>query len=461
MASSRRPLRVLATCLLCGLLPVASTRAAPPPDKVAVKGGTIFTVTGPKIPDGTVLIERGKIVAVGTDVEIPYDARVIDASGKVVFPGMVNVHTWRGLDRPNEVRPVVPQLDVRDAIDPSSLVFEDFLRLGTTAVHVIPADNTAIGGVGRVVRPIGMTVGDMTIAKEDFLKLSVSPRRGADRMVQMATLREAFLQLDDALARLAEKQYEEKLKEDEEEIEVGPEEARKRGVKLIEADDLGDEHRNLVRLRGGHVAVGKEKGEQLLEPLGAFVYCERAMDVAHAVELAQQEGFFGRLVLVLGTECFKAIDELKKAARPVVLPPTLIHREVNPLTGEIHETFVAKPIFDAGLHFALVPGPDRSYPERMLTYQAAQCVRYGIPRDVALRAITINPAKFLTLGDRLGSIEPGKDAHLVILSGDPLDFSSVVEKVLIDGILAYEREKDIRLQRLLAPGLNEVKENQE
>jgi imidazolonepropionase-like amidohydrolase len=88
----------------------------------------------------------------------------------------------------------------------------------------------------------------------------------------------------------------------------------------------------------------------------------------------------------------------------------------------------------------------------MPTYQAAQCVRHGVPRAEALRAITLNPARMLGLEQRLGSLEPGKDAHLVVFSGDPLDFNSVVEQVFIDGIPAYERAKDARLQRLLSPG---------
>ena len=269
-------------------------------------------------------------------------------------------------------------------------------------------------------------------------------------MLQMAMLREAFLELDDYLAKLAEKRYEEKLKEDEQEIEVGPAEARKRGRELIRAEDVDDQHRNLLRLRGGQVRVADEEGPTLFKPLGAFVHCNNAMDVAPAVRLAKDNGFFDRIVLVVGGECYKAVEELKQAARPIVLPPQLLYRETSPLTGEVRETFVPKKFFYAELEFALVPGPDDSYAERMLTYQAARCVRHGIPRDVALRAITLTPAKMLGLQDRLGSIEPGKDAHLVVFSGDPLDFDSVVETVFIDGIPAYEREKDVRLQRLLS-----------
>lgn len=428
---------------------VATGSAQVAPQRVALTGGRVIPVVGEPINGGTVLIDNGKISAVGKDVEVPYDARVFDVSGKVVMPGMVLAHTWRGLDVPNERRPVTPQLDAFDAIDPSQLFFEDALRLGMTAVHVIQANDTVIGGLGQVVRPIGLTPAEMTIHEGDFLKISVAPRSGADRMVQRATLREALDELGFYLEQLAEQRYEEDLEENDKTLDVMPAEARKRGRTLIRAEDLDDEHRNLLRLRGGEVFVGDETGPKLLDPLGAFVYCEKAMDVGPAVALAKEYGFFDRTVLVLGSECYKAVDELKAAARPVVLEE-LLHREADPITGEIRTTFVPKVMADAGLLFALTPGDDRSLPESNLAYQAARCVRYGVSRDVALRSITLNPAKAIGLGDRLGSIEPGKDGSVVVLSGDPLDYESRVEWVFIDGIPAYELARDVRMQRLLS-----------
>jgi imidazolonepropionase-like amidohydrolase len=95
-----------------------------------------------------------------------------------------------------------------------------------------------------------------------------------------------------------------------------------------------------------------------------------------------------------------------------------------------------------------LPGSDRSLVERYLTYQCARCIREGVPRDVALKAVTLYPAQTLGLDARLGSIEPGKDGTLVVYSGDPLDLNSWVEKVFIEGILAYDRDRDVRLQEL-------------
>ncbi len=434
--------------LLAFALAIPALSFAQAPERVAIKAGRIIPVVGDEIRNGVILIERGKISAIGgKDTEIPFDARLFEFPDKVVFPGLVNVHTWRGMDISNESRPITPQLSAYDAIDPSQLAFEDMLRTGITTVHVIPADDTIIGGMGWIVRPIGMSMAEMTVAEGVALKLSTSPKRGFDRMAHMAMMRSTFAELEDYLQRLAEKRYEEKLEEAGEKIDIGPAEARQRGRDLIRAEDIDDQHRNLLRLAG---KIG-DLPRPPLDRLGAFINVNNAMDVGPAIKLAKEYDFFDRTVFVLGGEAHKAIDELKKAARPVVLPEDFIYRETDPITGEISEVFVPAKIAEAGLLYAIVPGPDGTLPEREMTYQAARCVRNGIARDEALRAITINPAKMIGMESRVGSLEPGKDANLAVYSGDPLEFTSVVERVFIEGIPAYDRSKDPRLQRLLSP----------
>ncbi|MCH7993129.1 MAG: hypothetical protein IIB57_01645, partial [Planctomycetes bacterium] len=341
------------------LIPVASVAtvfASGPPAKLALQGARIIPVVGDELASGTILIEHGKITAVGEEVDIPYDAMVVDVSGKVLFPGMVDAHSARALDRFNENLPVTPFLDVYDALDPSKVYFEDALRDGVTSVHVIVGNNCVIGGLSRVVNPIGLSPDEMTVAAPVAMKLSVAPKRGFDRMVQMATLRETFLELADYLERLAEKKYEESLEEKGELIEVGPEEARKLGKDLIGPDDYDDKHRSLIKLTSGKLL--------------AFVYCETASDVAHAITLAKENGFFDRMTLVLGPDCFKAIDEIKASKRPVILDSELIYRERDPLTGKIRETFVPKVFSDARVKFSLLPSPTSSLAERYLNYQA-------------------------------------------------------------------------------------------
>src|ERR1700682_5709226 len=125
------------------LLGVAAPLAAQ--DRVAIKGGRILPVAGPPIDGGVVLINKGKIEAVGKDVAIPADAKVIDATGKVVVPGFIEAHSIRGMDQANEANPNVPFLSVVDAIDPSQDYFEECRRNGVTTVAVVPGNNTMFG----------------------------------------------------------------------------------------------------------------------------------------------------------------------------------------------------------------------------------------------------------------------------------------------------------------------------
>ncbi len=434
---------------LWAILPIATlgvSAAAMPPAKVALQGARILPVVGDDIENGTVLIEHGLITAIGADVEIPYDAMVVDVSGKVLFPGMIDAHSARGLDIRNENLPVTPYLDVYDAIDPSRRYFEDALRDGITTIHAVVANNCVIGGLSRAVHPIGRTPDEMTLTGPIALKISVAPKRGFDRMVQMATLREAFLELSDYLDRLAETKYEESLEKADKKIDVGPEEARKRGEKLVEFSDLDDAHRNLVLLTGGK--------------LGAFIYCQRPSDIERARQVADEGGFLEQSTFVLGTACFKAVDAIKALGRPVVLEAELVYRERDSVTAKLTETFVPKVYYDKGVAFALLPSPDSSLAERYLNYQAARCVRQGLPRQIALESITINPAKAMGVADRVGSLEVGKVANLVVLSEDPLDFNATVELVYINGIRAYDRKQDPRMKQLLEEEPSEVDDSQ-
>jgi len=425
---------------IAGCALTATTMAQMPPSKIALSGARIIPIVGEEIENGTIVFERGKITAIGAadEVEIPFDAMEMDLEGKVIMPGFIHAASSDGLDRTNESLPVTPYLDVYDATDPSSLFFEQALRSGITAVHVIQGSNTVVGGVSRLVRPIGLSMDEMSIRGDLAIVISTSPRGGFDRMAQLATLREAFFDLDSSIDSLAEKRYEEEQERKGEDVNVSPSEAIDLGKELIRDEDYNEGVFNLVRLRRGELAP--------------WVYTNAAMDVAPAVEIMGSQDVLANTVLILGGDAHKAASQIAETGRPVVIGPNLTYRERDPLTGRLTETFIPKHFHDAEVMFALLPNESGAFAERYPTFSAAQCVRNGIPRQAALEAITINPAKILGVDDQLGSLEVGKTANLVILSGDPLDFNSWVEQSYIDGILAYDREKDSRLKELLRTG---------
>lgn len=420
-----------ATLLLLLAAPVAA-------QTVALRGARILPVEGEEVPEGTLLIEGGKISALGPvdKVKVPFDAQVIDVKGKVLFPGYVYAHSQAGVDRGNESLPVTPFLDVYDSIDPSSWALEELLREGVTTVHVIHGEDTAISGLGRVVRPLGLTVEEMTLRAASGLKVYVGARNGWDRVRQRAQLREAFAALDDHLGQVAEKRFAEEEKQaGRDPLKTAPAEARQKGQALIRDEDVDEQRRNLYRLRQGR--------------LDAWVYCQRAQDVPFALALAAEQGFLDRTVFVLGAECWRAASLLAEAKRPVVLDPPLLYRERDPDSGKEVERFVALDYAQAGIPFALLPDPGAGLAEKFPWYQAARCVREGLPRAAALEAITLAPARMLGVGDLVGSLAPGKLADVLVLTGDPLSATSLVEQVLIEGKVVYRRDQDHRLRRLL------------
>jgi imidazolonepropionase-like amidohydrolase len=150
----------------------------------------------------------------------------------------------------------------------------------------------------------------------------------------------------------------------------------------------------------------------------------------------------------LSPDCYKAVDLIAKSKLPVILAPQLIVWETNKETNEEEMKIVPMIFHKAGVKFAFQTDTSQ-YGRRYLWYQAATVVKHGMKRTEALKSITLYPAQFIGVDDRLGSIEAGKEATLVFLTGDPLDAQSWVEKVMVAGEIVYERAKDERLKKLL------------
>ena len=417
-------------------------------EKTAVKAGRIVTLAGDEIEAGVIVIEGGKITAVGAEdaVEIPWDAELVDAPEMVAFPGFVEAHTYRGMDRSNENIDVAAFLDIRDSIDPVNFFFEDALRSGITTLGIQQGNSCVVGGIGMVVRPWGMTVEEMMVKPHSGVKMSARAKSGKSRATQAQALRTAFVELRMHLEELVE------------EKKAGNDRARREA--LYQGRDLeGDRAKG--RPMGGSawkveglevVPRGEidEKQEPLLDIVEGrtpvWFYCGHPAEVGIALGVASENGFLENTVLVLDDSCWKAADEIAAAGVPVVLSSTLMHIERDPVSGEEIETFVPKVFQDKGITFALASAGGGT---QSLWFQAALCVGRGISRENALAAVTTTPAEMLGLAERVGSLAPGRDGNVVLFSGDPLSSTSFVEYVILGGDLVYDRSKDVRAQHLL------------
>jgi len=401
----------LSAVLTLAVLLIVTALPAQQGTVTAIRAARIIPISGPEIANGVVLIRDGKIAAIGANVAVPPDAVVLTAA--VVMPGLVEAHGARGMDAPNENVPVTPFVSTADGVDPVGLAFEDAIRDGVTTLHVIPGNATVVGGTGIIVRPVGVTVESMIVRRPSGMKLSLLPSGGRNKAAQIQELRRAF---DDY---------------------------------ALYVEELGDR-------RGGQKAKGEP--EEPFDPrqaamkevvegrMTAYLYCPTDADVVRALEIVDKQKL--RAVLVLGTECWKTAPMIARKNLRVILDPQLLAWETEPESGrEIRHT-IPTYFQNAGVKYALQVQPG-AYAARSYWYQAAIAVSYGVPRADALRSITLTPAEILGVSDRVGSLDVGKDANLLLLSGDPLASKTWVETVIVEGKTIYERKNDARLRKLL------------
>lgn len=431
-------LAVLAVALAFAVAggPVAPPLAA---QTVAIRGGTVIPVSGPRIENGTVLLRDGDIAAVGADVEVPADARVVDATGKYVLPGLVDAMSYYGIasgDLNETTAPSTPQLRILEAYypfgsfgdgePPSPPHSDDLLMGGVTTHYVAPADATVIGGQGAVVKAAGPELDALVLREPAAMDITLGQRPadtfGSDgrspgtRMAVISHLREQ-------LVRAREYRERRQAWEMQPEGERGPAPAR----------DLGMEA--LVRVLDGEIP--------------ARVQANRTVEIREALELADEFGF--ELILDSGISADRLADQLAARGVPVVLGPIahpfvsgqeVADREEYPSPDERR----AARLREAGVDIAIASfsrvfgslGPAGS--GRWLLLDAALAGGYGLAEADVLRAVTLAPAEILGVADRIGSLDVGKDADVIILDGPPLSVTSWVERVFVDGVEVFVRE---------------------
>jgi len=385
---------------------------------VAITGGRVVPVTADPVENGTVLIEDGKITAVGADLAVPDGAQVIDAAGQWVLPGFVEVHGhvgvheeakgWAGSDTNEMTEPVTAQVRALDAINPADLGFRDAISGGVLAVNVNPGSGNPIGGQTVALRCWGRTVDEMLLREPSGLKsaLGENPKRvygeqgkmPSTRLGTAAVIRGAFVAAANYQARLDAEA-------------AKPEADRKPVDRDLKLEALGRVLRREIPWRQ---------------------HCHRADDIATAMRIAEEFGY--DLVIDHGTEAHLVADLLAAKNIPVIIGPLFTSRS----KVELLNRSLANPgrLARAGVTIAITTDHP-VVPIHFLVHQATLAVKEGLDRDTALAALTINPARIAGVDGRLGSIEPGKDADLVLWSGDPLDVFSRAQRALIGGREIY------------------------
>ncbi|MEW6071086.1 MAG: amidohydrolase family protein [Planctomycetota bacterium] len=426
----------------------SAASAAPAGDKLVIQAGRIVTQAGPDILDGVIVIENGRITAIGpsSEVEKPWDAPVLGGPELTAFPGFVEAQTSDGMDRPNENLDVAPFLDIADSVDPVAYYFEDCLRWGITTVNIQQGNDCVVAGQGMIVRPVGLTIEEMVVRPRFGTKIAVAPKRGKSRATQLQVLRAAFDDLRRYLEELVQKERDERGYAAREalfqgrDLEGEENQGRTMGGTAWKVDGLDLIPRGAI----------DEKMAPLLEIVEGrrpvFLYCGAAMDVPHALAVARENGFLARTTLLIDPSCWKASDLIAEAGVPVILDGDQMHVRRNPVSGEEEETFVPGVLKEKGIRFAL---SSQNANTNSLWYQAALAVGKGLTRQEALDAVTKVPAEILGMGPEIGSLETGKLGNVLLLSGDPLRVTTWVERVVIEGREVYDRAKDVRNKHLL------------
>lgn len=418
-------MRALRSSILGAAALLLGAVAAPAQETLAIRGGTVHPVTGPSYV-GTVVVQDGRIVAAGPNAAVPAGARVIDATGLHVYPGLFDAGSQLGLTEigqvavTNDMRELgnfTPHLQARTAVHPASEHLPVTRANGITHTLSLPGGGGGFGAAGSGGFPgqgSAFHLAGWTIEEMDILPSAVMVMNWPTVRTRIGGFGFGF-----GGAAGGERSFREAMEEFE------------RAVHQLESwlDAARDYDR---AVRGGAKIPRDLRLEALARvtrgelPVLARVDAER--DIRNVVEFAEKQGL--RLIVASAAEGYRVADLLAEKGIPVILGPTqALPRAADRLYDE-RFTNPAK-LHAAGVKIAFATF--NSAYSRTLPYEAAQAIPFGLPRDVALRAVTLNPAEMLGLGDRLGSIVEGKIANLIVTDGDPLEITTQIRHLIING----------------------------
>ena len=381
-----------------------------------IKNGLIYTMNEEIIENGSILVKNGKIAAVGKDLEVPSEAEVIDAGGRMITPGFIDSHCHLGLyedsigfegsDGNEMVDPITPQLRGIDAINPMDITFKEGYQGGVTTAVTGPGSGNVIGGTFVALKTYGHRVDDMIIKEPIAMKVAFgeNPKRVYNEqkkspMTRMATaslLRETLFKA---------KTYMEKM----------------------ENADPSKRPDYDMKMEALIPVLKKEI------PLKAHAH--RADDIFTALRIAKE--FDVDITLDHCTDGHLIAEDLAKEGKPAIVGPTFGERSKYELKNKTFDT--PRVLYEAGIKIA-INTDSPVIPLEHLSLCAGLAHKAGLPMIEALKAITINAAEIVGIDDRVGSIEVGKDADIVIFDGNPIkDVDSKTYMTIIDGKIVYRR----------------------
>lgn len=369
-------------------------------------------ITSPDIPCGQLLIDGGKIVAMGETVDAPAGCEVFDAKGGLVTPGFIDAHThiglheeavrWEGADYNEITSPVTPEMRAIDAINPNDEAFDVALRGGVTTAVTGPGSANVIGGTFCALKLHGDNVDDMVIRPAVAMKIAMGEnpkgcygqngkKAPMTRMAIAALLRETLAKA---------KKYASDIEEAEKENKAKPFDFQMEAMLPVIRKEI---------------------------PLKAHAH--RADDILTVLRVCRE--FDVDVTLDHVTEGHLIVDKLVDAGKPVLVGPSLGSKS----KFELKEKSFATPgiLNKAGLEVCIITDAP-VIPLNYLPLCAGLAIREGLDEEAAWRAITINPAKVAGIADRVGSLEVGKDADIAVWCGDPLrDIQARTVQVFVDG----------------------------
>ena len=375
---------------------------------ICIKNGTLHTAVSKETFIADILIDGGKIVKIGKGLSAD-GAEVIDATGLQVYPGFVEAHCHIGLDGYgigyeghdyNELNdPVTPQVQAIDGINPFDPCMKMAAKAGVTCFATGPGSSNSIGGTFAAIKPVGTRVDNMIVKFPIAMKCAFgeNPKRCyqkqgiSSRMTNAAKIREAL---------------------------------NKAKVYKAKIEAAGDDASKLPAY--------DQKSEALIPVLNHEIplkaHAHQANDIFTAIRIAKEFGV--GLTLEHVTEGHMIVDELAKENLPLAVGPTFGHASKFELQNKTWETpgVLAK----AGCHVSIITDAPVT-PLHYLPLCAGLAIKAGMDEYEALRAVTINPAEHIGIADRVGSLEEGKDADVVIVDGCPFDVTGVIKHVLING----------------------------